>query len=167
MHFACKPATSAYVHLFCPNPRLGSEHMFAKLTSRLPAPLLRACAYAKAFLLLEEPPALAPAPHEHHVASGDDAPAAWPAHELRADRAEQVQDPAHGTRRHQGPLQPERLPARRPGTVTPSLQPCVSPVRHNPAEPHRRLHRPAGRPANPRVGQSDDFQHARHRRGQR
>jgi hypothetical protein len=99
--------------------------MFASVISRLLAPLLRACAYMKAFALLEEratPPA---ARYDVAAARGG---AARTEHRPHQPQQPAFDDTAHGLRRHHGPVPPERIPARRPGMVPAAPQPCLTPV---------------------------------------
>jgi hypothetical protein len=122
--------------------------MFVKLISHLPAPLLRACAYAKAFALLEDPsmPAHTRArPYEPH--RPDTATPALPA----LPPAQRKASCAEGRPRE---LLARRAP-RRHGAAPANLQPCATPIALSPAfarstadpsRPQRRTGRPCGRP---------------------
>ncbi|HVL66629.1 MAG TPA: hypothetical protein VM364_05145 [Vicinamibacterales bacterium] len=113
--------------------------MFASLICRLPAALRRAAAYAKAFALLEDPPA---PPRARSM----------PSRALRPDPPPPRQRPATILSRSVSamPHHGRRAVPRRSGTVAPAAQRCTTPLtmRQAPARDvaARRTGRPCGRP---------------------
>lgn len=108
--------------------------MFASLISRLPAPLRRALAYAKAFAFLEEPPPALPRirsePRRPVVAPGP-----HPAHACPADRRRRTPGgrPAVPLTLQLRACGQHATPARRHGAVPRPKQPCRTPTNGRPA----------------------------------
>jgi hypothetical protein len=118
--------------------------MFASLISRLPAPLRRAVAYAKAFAFLEEPPtALVRARSERSRSAVPVLPAvAHPGPACRTDRrrrAPGARPPVSLTRqlRSCGTEVPH---ARRSGAVARPKQLCRTPTNGRPVGPPSQVH---------------------------
>ena len=131
--------------------------MFAFIISHLPARLLQACAYAKAFAFLEDHPASVPSDGaaRRHPAAGD--PSAGPCDPLRPSRsttpgqrdlpvgrqAERNVFCAGGRAR---PRTEEESHARRDGAVPARAQSCCAPIAAYPPADHQAAHSPAVHP---------------------
>lgn len=111
--------------------------MFASLISRLPAPLRRALAYAKAFAFLEEPPTALPRGAMRSVPAAARTAAAWtptdPAAACPTDRRRRAPGVRHGATLTAQLRSCGAGPGRRAGAVPRPKQLCRTPTHGRPA----------------------------------